>query len=123
VISAQKRCHVDHAEWLADKLHNGGDYGKEAAALLVKQAKELEFLRACRERREPRFVPSRIRLAVAVRGDFPIGHETQAQAGEHDCESNRYGALCVVASNGQRLGIKPGEYEPVAWRENTTRAD
>ena len=28
---------LDHAAWLADKLHNGGDYGKEAAALLVQE--------------------------------------------------------------------------------------
>ena len=41
-----KRGTVDRAEWLADKLHNGGDYGKEAAALLVEQAKELDYLRA-----------------------------------------------------------------------------
>lgn len=32
---------IERAEWLADKLHNGGDYGKEAAALLVNQAKTL----------------------------------------------------------------------------------
>jgi hypothetical protein len=36
---------VDRAEWLADKLHNGGDYGKEAAALLVEQAHQIESLR------------------------------------------------------------------------------
>lgn len=36
----------DRAEWLADKLHNGGDYGKEAAALLIKQADEIEIYRS-----------------------------------------------------------------------------
>ena len=36
---------IEKAEWLADKLHNGGDYGKEAAAMLVRQAKEIEELR------------------------------------------------------------------------------
>ena len=36
---------TERAGWLADKLHNGGDYGKEAAALLVKQAHEVERLR------------------------------------------------------------------------------
>lgn len=41
VRPAPKRGTVDRAEWLADKLHNGGDYGKEAAALLVEQAKAL----------------------------------------------------------------------------------
>jgi hypothetical protein len=40
-LAPPKRGTVDRAEWLADKLHNGGDYGKEAAALLVEQAKAL----------------------------------------------------------------------------------
>ncbi len=40
----------DRAGWLADKLHNGGDYGKEAAALLLAQAAELESLRRDAER-------------------------------------------------------------------------
>lgn len=29
---------IERAEWLADKLYNGGDYGKEAAVRLVAQA-------------------------------------------------------------------------------------
>lgn len=115
---APKRGTVDRAGWLADKLHNGGDYGKEAAALLVEQAKELEFLRAAREQRAPRWVPARVWLAGPVRGDYPIGHTTIAHEGEYECESNRYGAISVVAENGQRLGVKPGEYETMAWREN-----
>jgi len=36
---------VEYAEWLADKLHNTNDYGKEAAGLLVRQARELQTLR------------------------------------------------------------------------------
>jgi hypothetical protein len=36
---------TERAEWLADKLHNGGDYGKEAAALLVQQAHQIASLR------------------------------------------------------------------------------
>jgi hypothetical protein len=36
---------IEKAEWLADKLHNGGDYGKEAAAMLVRQADEIKALR------------------------------------------------------------------------------
>jgi len=37
---------IERAEWLADKLHNGGDYGKEAASLLLVQATRLEWARA-----------------------------------------------------------------------------
>lgn len=118
VRPAPKRGTVDRAEWLADKLHNGGDYGKEAAALLVHQAKELDYLRAAREDRKPAWVPARVWLAGPVRGDYPIGHTTLAEAGEHDCESNRYGAISVRATNGQMLGLKPAEFEPLEWRNN-----
>ena len=41
-----ERAPVEYAEWLADKLHNTNDYGKEAAAALVKQAHQIESLRA-----------------------------------------------------------------------------
>ena len=112
-----KRGTVDRAEWLADKLHNGGDYGKEAAALLVHQAKELDYLRAAREGRKPAWVPARVWLAGPVRGDYPIGHRTIAHEGEYECQSNRYGAVSVRAENGQWLGVKPAEFEVVAWRE------
>lgn len=118
VRPAPKRGTVDHAEWLADKLHNGGDYGKEAAALLVHQAKELDYLRAAREDRKPAWVPARVWLAGPVRGDYPIGHRTIAHEGEYECQSNRYGAVSVRAENGQWLGVKPAEFEVVAWREN-----
>lgn len=37
---------VDYAGWLADKLHAGGDYCKEAATALVRQAETIERLRA-----------------------------------------------------------------------------
>lgn len=114
----RERGAVDRAERLADKLHNGGDYGKEAAALLVDQAKELEYLRAAREQRAPMWVPARVRLAGPVRGDYPIWHTTIAHAGEYKCESNRYGAVTVIAENGKRLGVKPSEFEVVSWREN-----
>ena len=79
---------------------------------------EAEYYRAGLEQRVPRVVPSRVYLPMTVRGDFPIGHGTIAEAGEHACESNRYGALSVRATNGQMLGIKPAEFEPIAWREN-----
>ena len=78
----------------------------------------LEYYRAAAEDRAPKWVPSRVRLAVLVHGDFPIGHRTIAEAGDHDCDSNRWGAVSVRATNGLMLGIKPREFEPIAWREN-----
>ena len=65
----------------------------------------------------PNYVPSRIYLPNRVQGDGPF-RSTFAEAGEHECSSNSWGALSVRATNGQMLGIKPAECEPVAWREN-----
>ena len=37
----------EKAGWLADKICNGGDFSKEAAIVLVRQADEIEKLREC----------------------------------------------------------------------------
>lgn len=37
---------IDRAEWLADKICNGGDYAKEAASVLIDLAKQIEALRS-----------------------------------------------------------------------------
>lgn len=65
----------------------------------------------------PRFIPSRVRLATVVRGDFPF-NGTMQRAGDHDCECNGYGAVSVRATNGKVLGLRPGEFEPLEWVEN-----
>lgn len=77
----------------------------------------LNYYRAGIEQRRPDYVPARVRLPAAVRGDFPFSH-TMALTGDHDCESNQWGALSVRASDGSMLGIKPAEFEPIAWRHN-----
>ena len=82
----------------------------------------LDYYRAGLEHRAPKWVPSRVRFPARVRGDYPFGHTTLAEAGDHDCESNRYGALSVIATDGTLLGIKPAEFEPLEWRENTRAA-
>jgi hypothetical protein len=80
--------------------------------------KAAEYYRAGVEQRAPKWVPARIWLAGPVRGDYPIGHRTIAHEGEYECESNRWGAVSVVAENGQRLGVKPAEFDVVTWRAN-----
>lgn len=82
----------------------------------------LDYYRAAVEKRAPKWVPSRILLKAEVRGDYPIGHNASAAPGEHDCDSNCWGAVSVLASNGTWLGIKPAEFDPIAWRLNKQRA-
>ena len=68
----------------------------------------------------------KIRLPREVRGDFPF-RGSVAPSGIYDAEMNPQGALSVLDSDGQLLGIKPGEFEfvdevPEQWKE-IVRAD
>lgn len=63
-------------------------------------------------------LPRLVRLHFRVRGEIPFsllepgsGGATFARAGVHLAFSNPHGALCVRATNGSMLGIKPGEFE------------
>ena len=73
---------------------------------MTNEAAALEYYRAGLEKRAPLYVPARVRLPKMVTGDFPIGHRMVAEAGEHDCYSNKWGAISVRASNGKLLGIR-----------------
>ena len=65
----------------------------------------------------PEFVPARVRLNRTVCGDMPFS-STYVEPGEYYCLSNRHGAVSVVASNGNALGLRIDEFEPIAWRAN-----
>ena len=80
--------------------------------------KAVEYYRAIVDRRRPQWVPSVIALTRQVRGDFPIGHKSIADAGVHQCMSNQQGAVSVIASDGHTLGIKPSEFDVIEWRPN-----
>ena len=61
----------------------------------------------------------RIVLLKDMQGDFPFGHHTVAPAGVYIPEINPHGAVSVVASNGELLGLKPGEFE---WLDNAVES-
>ena len=69
----------------------------------------------------PPFVPARVRLPARVHGDGPFAG-TFADAGEHDCKSNQWGAVSVRATNGAMLGVMPAEFEVIGWRPNAISA-
>ena len=50
-------------------------------------------------------------------GDGPF-RGAGVSAGEHDCRCNKWGAVSVSARDGKLLGLRPDEFEPVAWRES-----
>lgn len=66
-----------------------------------------------------------IRLHHMVHGDF-IFAGTYAEAGVHKAYMNAYGAVSVVATNGELLGILPSEFEwvtgkPTRWGHGDAR--
>lgn len=55
----------------------------------------------------------KIFLPRTVRGDWPIGHMLVAKTGVHSAVRNTHGAVSVVLSDGELLGVKPDEFEEV----------
>lgn len=86
--------------------------------VLADCVKALDYYRAGLEKRQPKWVPSRILLRSDLAGDPPFGHNATASAGAHECQSNAWGAIYITASNGQNLGVKPSEFEPLEWQKN-----
>lgn len=89
---------------------------------MTDQDKALNYYRSALERKRPDYVPSRVRLPATVRSDMPAFYADDvglvAPAGDHDCRSNQWGAISVRAENGRLLGVKPAEFDVIAWREN-----
>ena len=55
----------------------------------------------------------KIRMLKTVRPDMFLGKPgTIAREGqEYKATSNRHGAICAICDNGEKLGVKPGEFE------------
>lgn len=85
---------------------------------MTDQEKSHAFYKAVARDERPDFVPARIALKTAVFGDGPFRY-MRAAPGEHECESNQWGAVSVLTAAGEKLGVRISECEVVAWRENT----
>ena len=93
----------DRAEWLADKICNGGDYAKEAALVLVQQAAEIESLNLAEEGAQESF-----------------GHVVQ-QKHDAEAECKRLRVLLDAAyeqirSTGQDNGDTLGQWIARQWQ-------
>jgi len=59
----------------------------------------------------------KIKMLETVRPDFPflltgVPVDTVLICGEvYEATRNKYGAVCGICENGQKLGVKPGEFE------------
>lgn len=86
---------------------------------MTDEQKALAYYKAAVEGRSPPWVPARVRVMKQVFGDPPFRGAGVA-VGEHDCTCNQWGAVAVLDRAGKQLGLRPTEFEPVAWRENMT---
>lgn len=90
------------------------DHAEVALGFLIES---LGYYRKCQNGERPDFVPARVMLTETVRADSGE-RNYRADPGDHECESNQWGAVSVKAANGKMLGIKPGEFIVIAWRAN-----
>jgi hypothetical protein len=63
-------------------------------------------------------VPRRVLMTKTARSDIPLPRPLVATAGkEYDCWVNSHGAVAVIVGPYDSLGVKPDEFEVVAWHE------
>lgn len=84
---------------------------------MTDEQKALAYYRAAFFKAVPQFVPATVRMTAEVFGDFPW-RGAGVPAGDHECKCNRWGAVMVKDREGELLGLRPAEFEPLTWREN-----
>lgn len=65
--------------------------------------------------------PTRIKMLKDVRSDLPfmLGvSEVAFKDKEYNVEANPYGAVSIVFESGEKLGVKPDEFEVVEFKES-----
>lgn len=83
--------------------------------------KEAAYYKAGMLHQAPPFVPAKVRVLYEQFGDAPFRGAGVA-AGEHDCNSNAWGAVSVFDRAGELLGLRLNEFEVVAWAVNPQAA-
>jgi hypothetical protein len=86
---------------------------------MTDQEKAAAYYKSGATRNIPPYVPSKVRVIEETFGDFPF-RGAGVDAGEHPCQCNRYGAVSVTDRDGELLGLRLDEFEPIEWRENAT---
>ena len=68
-------------------------------------------------------VPWKIKMACAVRPDLEWLFKTRGTVAlmdeVYECWVNMHGAVAAICRNGEKLGIKPAEFDVVEWHTQT----
>ena len=81
--------------------------------------KAAAYYKAGMLKQAPPWVPATVRVLREQYGDGPF-RGAGVEAGEHECKSNKWGAVSVEARDGKLLGLRLDEFESLTWRENVT---
>lgn len=71
-------------------------------------------------------VPWKIKMACTVRPDLEWLCKTRGTVavmdGVYECWVNMHGAVSAICRNGEKLGIKPAEFDVVEWQTPNDQA-
>jgi hypothetical protein len=71
-------------------------------------------------------VPLKVKMVSTVTEDLPWRSEKPIRCydrSEYYVRVNKYGAVTALLQNGNRLGLKPGEFMVVEWHQQRTNTD
>lgn len=62
-------------------------------------------------------------MACTVRPDVPFAKPDTIALVNHiyECWVNSYGAVSAICTNGERLGLKPYEFDVIEWHDPAGR--
>lgn len=63
-------------------------------------------------------VPLKVKMNKTVGPDMPFlfpSKEKCIEGNEYYCTVNSYGALCAILPDGEKLGLKPGEFDVIEF--------
>lgn len=119
-LVARMRCATDaRAELMeARRMVAERDHSlTETRRMLEEAEKALDYYRSAFLRQRPNWLPARVLVTKEVRADYPVADAYEPiHAGEVECRSNLLGAVSVVNRNGVEIGLRPSEFQVIAWR-------
>lgn len=127
VMTAYRECFVAVRRGVKEEMRKNGVFLDERGDLLRIDCPALEDASALPERFGGR-VPRTVRMLRDVKSDLDFFLRTNriersmvARSGEiYPAWTNRLGAVCVQFANGERLGVKPDEFEVHSYYEKQT---
>lgn len=98
---------------------NGNLVRRGQTLQLTDDQKAAAYYKAGMLRQAPPFIPAKVRVLCEQFGGAPF-RGAGVSAGDHECTTNKWGAVSVNDRSGKLLGLRLGEFEVLVWAENPT---